>query len=236
MSNEKVLIIDDEKNIRLTLSQAISSLPVEVDTAEDGEQALQMVKEGEFGVILLDLRLPGIDGMEVLRRLRDSRPEVPIVIITAHGNVESAVEAMKLGAIDFLQKPFVPDEVRALVRRVLGRRTLEQREAADYASRFNLAKRCLTERRFDAALEHVKQAIGIDPERPEAFNLLGVIHELCGERKQAVDNYRVACHVDGSYQPAADNLHRATSMHPRQGAIIAGELREDLERGNDSDD
>lgn len=227
---DRVLIVDDEKNIRLTLAQALSSVSVEVDTAEDGEQALKKVDERGFAVILLDLRMPGIDGMEVLRRLRDDRPEIPVIIITAHGNIESAVEAMKLGAIEFLPKPFVPEEIRTLVSRVLDRHKLAADESQDYATCFELAKRCIAERHLDAATEHLRRAIGIDPERPEAFNLLGVIHELHGEQSEAMKNYRVAYHTDATYKPASENMRRAGSMDKHKTPISIGNLRDSQDK------
>jgi DNA-binding NtrC family response regulator len=88
------LIVDDEKNIRLTLSQALQVLQVETDSAANGEEALAKLKEKEFGLILLDLKMPGMDGMEVLRRVREIRPDIRVIIITAYGTVESAVEAL----------------------------------------------------------------------------------------------------------------------------------------------
>jgi len=112
-----ILIVDDEKNIRMTLSQSLESLETETDTAGNGEEALAKLKEKDFGLILLDIRMPGIDGMEVLRQVREIRPDIRIIMITAYGTIESAVEAIKLGAVDFLQKPFDPDEIRALVSR-----------------------------------------------------------------------------------------------------------------------
>lgn len=226
---EHVLIVDDEKNIRLTLSQAIATLPIMVATAENGEQALKKVDEDRFDLVLLDLRMPGMDGMEVLRRLRDGRPEIPVVIITAHGNIESAVEAIKLGAIEFLQKPFVPEDIRGLVARMLDRGHLVEEEVRDYASCFELAKHCISLRHFDAAVEHLKRATGIDPQRPEAFNLLGVIHEVRDEHTEAMNNYRVAYHTDPTYQPARDNLARAGSSHPHRTAINLGDLRNRFE-------
>jgi CheY-like chemotaxis protein len=114
-----ILIVDDEKNIRLTLSRSLEVLGVETDSAEDGKQALVKLKEKEFGLILLDLRMPGVDGMEVLRQVRESRPDIRIIILTAYGTIELAVEAMKLGAVDFIQKPFVPEQLRERVARVL---------------------------------------------------------------------------------------------------------------------
>ena len=99
MKEKFVLVVDDEKNIRLTLSQTLESLGLETDTAVNGEEALDKLKMKEFGLILLDLKMPGMDGMEVLRQLRKIRPDIRVIIITAYGTVESAVEAMKLGAV-----------------------------------------------------------------------------------------------------------------------------------------
>ena len=114
-----------------------------------------------------------MDGMEVLRRVREIRPDIRVIMITAYGTVESAVEAMKLGAVDFLQKPFDPEEIRELVSRVMDRDKLDEHKLVDYASYIELAKKCIGDRHFDAAVEHVRKAIFIDPGRPEAFNLLG---------------------------------------------------------------
>jgi CheY-like chemotaxis protein len=121
-----ILIVDDEKNIRLTLSRSLEVLGVETDSAEDGKQALVKLKEKEFGLILLDLRMPGVDGMEVLRQVRESRPDIRIIILTAYGTIELAVEAMKLGAVDFIQKPFVPEQLRERVARVMRREKIRQ--------------------------------------------------------------------------------------------------------------
>lgn len=226
MRDPRILVVDDEKNIRITLSQALVSIPAEVETASDGKEALQKVADGVFSLILLDLRMPEMGGMEVLQKLRDDRPEIPVAIITAHGNVESAVDAMKLGAIEFIQKPFGPDEIRGLVRKILERHQLEESEATDYGGRYELAKRCISERHFDAAGQHLKAAIGLDPERPEAFNLLGVVHELRGEHTEAMKNYRVAYHLDASYKPADANLSRAGSFEHKGKPITIGDLRE----------
>jgi CheY-like chemotaxis protein len=119
LRDKPILIVDDEKNIRLTLAQALETLGVETDSAEDGNEALAKLKEKEFGLILLDLRMPGVDGMEVFRQVRESKRDIRIIIITAYGTIELAVEAMKLGAVDFIPKPFVPEEIREMVARVL---------------------------------------------------------------------------------------------------------------------
>jgi len=126
MREKPILIVDDEKNIRLTLSTSLEALGVETDSAEDGKEALTKLRGKEFGLILLDIRMPGMDGMEVLRQVRESRPDIRIIILTAYGTIELAVEAMKLGAVDFIQKPFVPEQIRQRVARVMSREKSRQ--------------------------------------------------------------------------------------------------------------
>jgi DNA-binding response OmpR family regulator len=224
MVNKPILIVDDEKNIRLTLSRTLEVLGVETDSAEDGEQALAKLKEKEFGLILLDLHMPGVDGMEVLRQVRVIRPDIRVIIITAFGTVELAVEAMKLGAVDFIQKPCVPEEIRKMVTRVMDREKLDEQKVADYASSIELAKKSISDRHFDAAAEHVRKGISLDPVRPEAFNLLGVIMEIQGDRVEAQKNYRAALSLDPSYEAAIKNLQRSTeATWKRKGQIDLGE-------------
>ncbi len=228
MECKAVLIVDDEKNIRLTISQALEALNVETDTAGDGEEALSKLGRKEFGLVLLDLRMPGMSGMEVLHKVREIRPDIRVIILTAYGTVESAVEAMKLGASDFIQKPFSPEEVRDLVSRVMDREMLDEQKAIDYQSCVELAKMCVGDRHFDAAAEHVRKAIGLDPTRPEAFNLLGALMEIRGDRDEAQKNYRAALSLDPSYDPAIMNLQRSTTGRWKQtGGILLGKAEKE---------
>jgi DNA-binding response OmpR family regulator len=227
MTGKPVLIVDDEKNIRLTLSQSLESLELETDTAVNGEEALAKLKEKDYGLVLLDLRLPGMDGMEVLGRLREIRPDIRVIIITAYGTIESAVDAMKLGAVDFIQKPFSPKEIRGLVSQVMDRGKLDEQQAVGYASFIELAKRCVGDRHFDAAIEHVRKAISLDPARPDAFNLLGALMEIQHNVLDAQKYYRAALDLDPTYKPAKDNLDRSTRWQRGESIV--------LEQAEDSD-
>jgi FixJ family two-component response regulator len=211
MSDRSVLIVDDEKNIRLTLSLALEKLNIPVDTAVNGEEALKKLAEKSYGLMLLDLRMPGIDGMEVLRRVPAIRPEAKVVIITAYGSIEAAVEAMKLGAVDFLQKPFDAEDVRELVSSLLDQATQERYRGREYDSYLELAFKRISGGEFDAARVYAHKAISIDSERPEAFNLLGGLYEARSNRLEAEKNYRVALALTPSYKPAQKNLDRVTS-------------------------
>ena len=224
MKAKPILIVDDEKNICLALSQALEILEIEIDTALNGEEALAKLRNKEFGLLLLDLRMPGMDGIEVLRRIREIRPDIRIIILTAYGTVESAVEAMKLGAADFIQKPFSAEEIRELVSRVMDREKLDQEKVVNYNSSIELAKRSIGDRHFDAAIENLRKAIFLDPSRPEAFNLLGALMEVKGDLFEAQKNYRAALSLDPSYEPAIMNLRRSTDRKRKQtGSILLGE-------------
>jgi DNA-binding NtrC family response regulator len=115
-----VLVIDDEKNIRSLITRVLTEQSVEVHTAATGKQGLEMAEEVDPDVVLLDLKLPDIDGIHVLRDLRARYAEAAVIIITAFGHIESAVAAMKAGATDYLEKPFEHlDKLRLSVGRAL---------------------------------------------------------------------------------------------------------------------
>jgi DNA-binding response OmpR family regulator len=213
MEKKPILIVDDEKNIRLTLSQSLESLNIPVETAVNGEEALRMLQEKTFSLIFLDLKMPGMDGMEVLRRIKDDWPQIRLIIITAHGTIDSAVEAMKLGAVDFIQKPFSPGEIRELARSVLEREELDGVSAVDYGALIELSKRFISDRDFATARETIRKAISADPGHPEAYNLLGALSEIKGDWLEAQKFYRAALDIDPTFKPAGANLERATSWN-----------------------
>ncbi|MBM4287274.1 MAG: sigma-54-dependent Fis family transcriptional regulator [Deltaproteobacteria bacterium] len=115
----KTLVIDDDKAMRDACYQILSRLGHEVEVASDGRRGLSLLGKGSYDIILLDLVMPDINGVEVLRQIRNLDPGPKVIIITGHGTIASAVETIKLGAFDFLPKPFTPDDLRQMVRRAL---------------------------------------------------------------------------------------------------------------------
>lgn len=135
-SREQILVVDDEANIRRVLSAQLAREGYEVHTAEDGEQALGVLREHHIDLVITDLRMPKVDGMEVLRNALEMDPDLPVVILTAHGTVDNAVEALKTGAFDYITKPFDQAELKAIVRKALRTRDLAEAEfTADAAAR-----------------------------------------------------------------------------------------------------
>ena len=123
-----ILVVDDEKIIRDGCVKILSKEGWTVQTASRGEEGLVLMKEASPDLLLLDLKMPGMSGMEVLQQAKSTYPDLLIVVITGYATVESAVEAMKAGAYDFIPKPFTPDQLRIVVHRALEKKTL-QREA-----------------------------------------------------------------------------------------------------------
>lgn len=212
METIRMLVVDDEKNIRFTLSKSLEDLGTQVRAAVNGEDALRMLHDEEYSLVFLDLKLPGMDGLEVLRRIREEHPRVRVVIISAHGSIDTAVDAMKLGAVDFIQKPFSPDEIRGIAAGILARENLDESSADDYPSLIEIAKRRIADRDFAAARVSAERAIALDPARAEAYNLVGVVLEIRGLVLEAQKFYRAASDIDPTYRPAWANLERVTGL------------------------
>ena len=209
MSQAKILVVDDDKNIRRTVSMALESLDYFVHTAFDGKDAMVQLTGDKYDMIITDLKMPGMNGMELLEQAIANYPEIKIVLISAHGTVDNAVEAMKLGAVDFLQKPFTPKELRNLVHNALEPESASE-SISEYESSLKSAKNFARKRDFDNAIAQAKKAIGLDPSNPDAFDFLGQLQETLGDFDRAIKNYRVAISLDPTYQPAKDHLDRAT--------------------------
>ncbi len=136
----RILIVDDQDNARSMLSELLRAEGYAVDQASSGEMARGMVAEQAYDLVLTDLRMGDVDGLEVLQRTRETSPMTEVIVMTAFGTIEDAVEAMRLGARDFVQKPFVVEELLVKVARAARRREVagEKRAAAeDFRERYN---------------------------------------------------------------------------------------------------
>jgi len=124
MKPSQILIVEDDRKMRLALREIMTKEGYSVDTVETGEAALGRVEETSYDLVITDLKLPGIDGMSLLKAIRKSRPDTSVVIITAYATVDTAVEAMREGAEDYISKPFNLDEIRIIVKKVLEKKAL----------------------------------------------------------------------------------------------------------------
>ena len=120
----RILIVDDEMIVRSSLKSWLEEDGYPIDTAASAEDALKMMQDHQYAILLLDIKMPGMDGIELLRRVKQVNPEVEVVMITAYATIESAVEAMKIGAFDYITKPFEPDEVGLIIKKIITHRNL----------------------------------------------------------------------------------------------------------------
>src|SRR5258706_4198007 len=126
----RVLIVDDEENIRLVLRTLLRRYGYEVETAESGEQAMPLVESFGPDVVLADVRMPKMGGLDLLATLRAKGHEATVIVMSAYGNVDQAIEAMKAGAYDYIQKPFKNDEVVLALKKAEERGTLRRDDRA----------------------------------------------------------------------------------------------------------
>ena len=120
----KILVVDDQRNMRTTLAMMLRGGGYEVDEASDGAQGRELGSTGAYDVVITDLRMGELDGIEVLRSIKESQPMTEVIVMTAYGTIESAVEAMRLGAFDYIQKPFGEQELIVKVSKALESRRL----------------------------------------------------------------------------------------------------------------
>ena len=161
MSPSRILIADDEDSLRWVLETGLRQAGYEVDAAKDGEGALRAFEAEPYDLVFLDVRMPGLDGLTALGKLREIRPDANVIVMTAHGTMETAIQAMQRGAYDYLGKPFDLDEVLLLTERALEARRLTQEVA-----------------RLRRGLQEVKEfsaLIGRHPRMQEVYKAIGRI-------------------------------------------------------------
>lgn len=120
----RILVIDDERSIRNTLKDILEFEKYKVDVAEDGFKAMELIKITDFDVILCDIKMPGMDGIEVLQKIEELKPDTPVVMISGHGNIDTAVESIKKGAFDFIEKPLDLNRLLITLRNAMDKSTL----------------------------------------------------------------------------------------------------------------
>ena len=207
--NKRILIVDDEPNVRLNFRTTLETEGYEVFEVSSGEEAIQSLAEHTFALAILDIRMPGMDGLKLLAKMRENEIRVPAMIVTAHSDVPNAVKAMKLGAIDFLQKPLRPEELRSIVTEILKRHAGQDDPPAEtFSAHIIAAKRCLNLSAFAKARLHLVKALELNAKSVEAFNLAGVLAEVLEDYNKAKKYYGQAIKLDKNYEPAQQNMRR----------------------------
>jgi DNA-binding NtrC family response regulator len=207
----RILVADDERNIRKNLALVLEAVGHSVDEAKDGDEALDLCKQNHPDIAFVDLHMPKMEGLSVLAHIRALSPKTAVVIITAYGSAANAVEAMKLGAVDFLEKPFDPKIIGILTEEILIRRRSESEGSFD--DLMHLAELARPRDALIEARAYLKSAMAHAPERPESYYWLGNLCEAEGDQKRAVQYYYMAVSAYHTYEPAVDALKRLGKLH-----------------------
>jgi DNA-binding NtrC family response regulator len=209
--NTRILVADDERNIRKNLGMVLEAAGHQVDEARDGDEALELCKQNHPEIAFVDLHMPKMEGLEVLAHIRAISPKTAVVIITAYGSAANAVEAMKLGAVDFLEKPFDPKIIGILAEEILFRQRLGA--ASSFDDLLHLADLARERNAHIEACAYLKAAMSRAFDRPEPYYWLGFLSEKEADAKRAVQYYYMAVSANRTYEPAVEALKRLGKIH-----------------------
>ncbi len=213
----KALVVDDEPDMRWLLAGVLRDQGFEVVAAENGRAALEQISRESPDVVLLDLRMPGLDGIQVLKQVKAVDPHIPVVIVTAYGALPSAVRAMRLGAYDYLTKPFDNDEILFTLRRALEKRELEaaRLKAAKVATILEVARALSHEinNSLAAILGHA-QMLEREIEEASAAGRIKMIIERCERIAWVIRRLSSIMEPVATFQPGVGPMLDLASSGP----------------------
>ena len=186
---EKVLIVDDTKNIRLLLTKCMMHEGYQVESADDGLEALELLRTSKFDLIFLDIKMPKLSGTEVLKCIREMEVHTPVIIITAYPTVKNAVECTKLGVVNYLQKPFTVEKIRSVLNELMSRQQDYSicKETENYLKE---AKELLDTGCFSDSLKILKAAVSRELDNAELYLLISETYRGLGNQENAERFYK----------------------------------------------
>jgi CheY-like chemotaxis protein len=216
MSNQgkrRILVVDDEITVSKSIRQAILSDQYEVDMALSGEEALRKDGENPYDLIITDLMMPGISGLDLLKALREARPEVNVIMVTGYPTIKTAVESVKMGAFDYLPKPFTPADLRGLVARAFKSAGAEDRGTGTVAgSQIPAGYYYMLGHTWLKVEENDRATVGVVP---DFLKTVGIITQL---ELPKVNDAIMQGNVCGKISDADHFVHRIWS--PASGRVI----------------
>ncbi len=210
---KRILVVDDEITVCKSIRQAIEREDYEVDTALSAEEALQKEGACPYDLIITDLMMPGISGLDLLQQLKQNRPQVTVIMVTGYPTIRTAVESVKLGAFDYLPKPFTPADLRSLVARAFKKaETEKEKEAEATEARIPTGYYYMLGHTWLNVEEENKAAVGV---MPEFLKTVGIITHLELPQVSALISQGEVC---GKVTDRDQFTHRIWS--PASGRVI----------------
>jgi CheY-like chemotaxis protein len=212
-SKRRILVVDDEITVCKSIRQAILTEEYEVEMALSGEEALKKDQEKPYDLIITDLMMPGISGLDLLKNLRETRPEVNVIMVTGYPTIKTAVESVKMGAFDYLPKPFTPADLRGLVTRAFKKAVEEDRgKGAAAGSQIPVGYYYMLGHTWLKVEENSRATVGV---LPDFIKTVGIITQLELPKVNEVVTQGNGC---GKISDADHFVHRIWS--PASGLVI----------------
>ncbi|KAA5807992.1 response regulator [Thermoanaerobacterium thermosaccharolyticum] len=179
---KKVLVADDTKNIRILLTTCLESDGYIVITAKNGEEALDILRKGDVDLAFIDIKMPLLSGTEVLREIRSNGITTPVIIITAFATIKNAIECTKLGAVEYIQKPFTVKRVKAVLEKMLNEQ--KKLDENNINTLINEVENLIDNNSFNDALDRLKK-FNINPNDPRLYLLYHKIYNGLGNKEMS---------------------------------------------------
>lgn len=187
---KKVIVVDDTKNIRTLLTTCLEVEGYIVFNAKNAEEALNIIKQEDIDLAFIDVKMPGISGTGLLKKVKELNIDILVVIMTAFPTVKNAVDCTKFGAVTYLQKPFTAERVKNLLKEIY--ESVEEKEKRDLNMYITSGKELLEKGDFEKALKVLKKALEIEPTKGEIYYLIGRVYEGKNLKNYADKFYSVA--------------------------------------------
>jgi len=177
---KKALVVDDAKNIRILLKTSLEMEGFDVIAVDNGEKAIEVFETEDLDIAFIDIKMSGLSGTEVLRKIRSKNINTPVIIMTAFATIKNAVECTKLGAVEYLQKPFTALKIKNILNEFFARPERSS-DTADKKSDLDHISALIGDGHFEQAINLLKEELACDPTNPKTYMLLSKAYEGLGD-------------------------------------------------------